>query len=80
MWREREEYPREREREGGYSIITRARKYSSLRAIYKFEQYINDEEKGVRLIAKQGKSTLTLSYGYMNLFIAYEIVRDNVIA
>ena len=34
----------------------------------------------MRLIAKEGKSTLTLSYGYMNLFIAYGTVRDNVIA
>ena len=31
---------------------------------------INNGEKGVRLIAKQGKSNLTLSYGYMILFIA----------
>ena len=41
---------------------------------------INNGEKDVRLIVKQGKSNLTLSYGYMKLFIAYWIVRDNVIA
>ena len=47
-----------------------------MRVVDEFEQCIDNGEKGARLIAKQGKSTLTLSYGYMNLFIAYEIIRD----
>ena len=32
---------------------------------------INNREKGVRLIAEQGKSNLTMTYGYMNLFIVH---------
>ena len=36
---------------------------------------ISNGEKGVRLVVKQGTSTLTLSYGYMNLFIAYGILK-----
>ena len=61
-------------------IITREHNCKSLRVVYEFEQNIYIGEKIVRLIAKQGKSTLTLSYGYMNLFIAYGIVKDNVTA
>jgi hypothetical protein len=41
---------------------------------------INKQEKGVRLMAEQGKSNLTLLSGCMKLLFAYKILRDNVIA
>jgi hypothetical protein len=41
---------------------------------------IKEREKGVRLIAEQGKSNLTLSSSYMKMIIDCGILRDNVIA
>lgn len=61
-------------------LLWEARKYSSLREVYVNMSGINNGEKDVRLIAKQGKGNLTLMYGYKSLFIAYWIVKDDVIA
>ena len=68
----KEVYCQEREKELS-DYYEETRKHSSLRAIYVNLSSINIGEKGVRLIAKQGESYLTLSYSYMNLFISYRL-------
>ena len=72
----REVYSRDRD----VMLLWEAWTYNSLRAVYVNVTSINNGEKAVRLIAKQGKSNLTLSYGYLNLFIVCWILSDNMIA
>ena len=45
-----------------------------------YKSNISDWDKKIGLIVDQGKSNLTLLFGYMNIFIALITLRCNVVA